>query len=83
MAFANQRSRFRPNYRIDFHFSFAFASSRCSSVSYRMDNMKEGNKLNVRLKAMRFDEAICEVEVVIPTVTKAHQLMATNISRKI
>ena len=27
-----------------------------------MDNMKKETKLNVRLKAMLFDEAICEAE---------------------
>ena len=45
-----------------FIFSFAFASSKCSSVSYRIDNMKKETMLNVRLKSMRFDEAICEAE---------------------
>ena len=58
---ANQRSHFCPNYRIAFQFSFAFVSSFCSSVSYRMKHKKE-TKFNFRLKAMRFDEAICEAE---------------------
>ena len=31
-------------------------------MSYRMDNIKKETKLNVRLKAMCFDEAICEAE---------------------
>ena len=48
---ANQQSDFRPNYRIAFQFSFAFTSSRCSRVSYRMDSIKKETKLNVRLKA--------------------------------
>ena len=29
-------------------------------MSYRMDSIEKGTKLNVRLKAMGFDEAICE-----------------------
>ena len=31
-------------------------------MSYRMDNIKKETKLHVRLKVMRFDEAICEPE---------------------
>ena len=46
---------------------------------YRIYNMKKETKLNVPLKAMRFDEAICElnITVVIQTVIKAHKVMAT------
>ena len=51
---ANQRSDFRPNYRIAFQFSFAFMSSRFSSVSYRKDNIKKERKLNVRLNPHAF-----------------------------
>ena len=55
-------------------------------MSHRMDSIKKETKLDVRLKTMRFDEAIyvkLNITVVILTVIKAHQVMAAYISRKI
>ena len=51
-----------------------------------MDSIKKERKLNVRLKAMGFDEAISvklNITVVILKVIKAHNVMATYIFRKI
>ena len=51
-----------------------------------MGSIKNETKLDVRLKTMRFDEAIyvkLNITVVIQAVRKAHKVMATYIFRKI
>ena len=46
-----------------------------------MDSIKKGTKLSVQLQALRFDEAICDVNITV--MIQAHQVMATDISRNI
>ena len=67
-------------------FSFHLLSRVVDVLACRMDSIKKETKLNVRLKAMRFDEAIyvkLNITVVILTELKAHKVMATYIFRKI
>ena len=53
--------------------------------AYRMDSIKKETKLNVRLEAIRFNEAVYEAECNNSDTDsdKNHQMMATYISRKI